>query len=605
MASAKKYLFLIPLTLITIHAFLMNGHYYVYQYLTVGTYLDPIVAKADPSLLKDSLYVHAVNRTGVRLCIIGDLFPSIYQHFDFETFAIVQEIASLFFMLVGIFALTKVISKSSPAGYVATLLYTAALNNWTLGSPSPYLNFFHHSLPYTYPLMVWSMVFFFQKRYPIALMVTGISWNFHPMCTVFLLFAYFTYSLFNRKEFTTKKVLSSIAAFVIPAFPTLIKIPNYLSAGTSYDLIWLTVARWTAWFTCFPSMWPLSWIIRAGLFLLFFIISLFFLPDNKMRKGILMFIVSVGIMCLLGTIFADLYPIPFIIKLSLWRSTVIYLFLALPCIAYLLITMFNRSILLRFLAIAIMILLTGYLQCFKLYYLPVFICFLLVFVYENRLVISFPSLQGRFSLLFIASLFAVFLYQALFDLGSMRLLVFFSFMIIFLQCWRFLELYRRNVITNFLVLTILFVVLFDLGILYHRGGPAIYYHGRIRAKLDSWADIQMFAKKHSAKDDIFIIPPYLNDFGVYSQRATLGDWAEGSNGIYLDQQFNHDWYSRMRDIGWIKLHGAEEGYNNLTTEEIQRAAQKHVAKFVVTEKPKTFELRKLYENERFILYEVL
>jgi hypothetical protein len=266
-------------------------------------------------------------------------------------------------MLAGIFALTKVISKSSPAGYVATLLYTAELNNWTLGSPSPYLNFFHHSLPYTYPLMVWSMVFFFQKRYPIALMVAGISWNFHPMCTVFLLFAYFTYSLFNRKEFTTKKVLSCIAAFVIPAFPTLIKIPNYLSAGTSYDLIWLTVARWTAWFTCFPSMWPLSWIIRAGLFLLFFIISLFFLPDNKMRKGILMFIVSVGIMCLLGTIFADLYPIPFIIKLSLWRSTIIYLFLALPCIAYLLITMFNRSILLRFLAIAIMILLTGYLQC--------------------------------------------------------------------------------------------------------------------------------------------------------------------------------------------------------------------------------------------------
>jgi hypothetical protein len=282
------------LTLITIHAFLMNGHYYVYQYLTVGTYLNPIIAKADPSLFKNSLYVHAVNRTKVRLCIIYDLFPYIYQHFDFEIFAIAQEIVSLFFMLSGIFVLTKVVSGSPIAGYIAMLLYTAELNNWTLGSPALYPNFFHYSLPYTYPLMIWSMVFFFQKKYTLSFLLTGISWNFHPMCTAFLLFAYFIYWLFNRKEFTTKKALSCIAAFVIPALPTLIKIPSYLSAGTSYDPIWLTVARWTAWYTCFPSMWPLLRVIRAGLFLILFLIALLTLPNDSMRKKILTFTLSVG-----------------------------------------------------------------------------------------------------------------------------------------------------------------------------------------------------------------------------------------------------------------------------------------------------------------------
>jgi hypothetical protein len=527
----------------------------------VGTYLNPIVAKADPSLFKNSLYVQAVNRTGVRLCIIYSLFPYIYQHFDFETFAIGQEIVSLFFILAGIFALTKTISGSSIAGYVAMFLYTAELNNWTLGSPSPYLNFFHHSLPYAYPLMVWSMVFFFQKRYQLALMLAGISWNFHPMCTMFLLFTYFIFWIFNRSEFNQKTVLSCILAFIVTALPTLIKTPSYLNEGTPYDPIWLTVARWTAWYTCFPSTWPLSAITRAGLFLILFLIALLALPNHHMRKGILTFTISIGIMCLLGTVFADLYPIPFIIKLSLWRSTIIYLFLALPCIGYLLVKIIGNPSLIRCLVIiTAMVLLTGY--------------------YGSPLTFSH---------------------------GDMRLLLFLSLTIIFFFIHKVLQRlsHLKYFAYNPWILVIGFIILFDLGVLYSKGGPGIYYHGRIQGKIDPWADIQMFAQKHSVKDDIFIVPPYLNDFGIYSLRATLGDWAEGGNAIYLDNQFALEWFSRMNDLGWKKFSGEREGYNNLTTEEIRKAAKKYGVKYVVTEKPKTFELKKIYENEKFISYGTL
>ena len=51
-----------------------------------------------------------------------------------------------------------------------------------------------------------------------------------------------------------------------------------------------------------------------------------------------------------------------------------------------------------------------------------------------------------------------------------------------------------------------------------------------------------------------------------------------------------------------KLHGASEGYNSLTTHDVLQVAKKYGAKFIITEKPKTFKLQKLYENERFILY---
>ena len=151
---------------------------------------------------------------------------------------------------------------------------------------------------------------------------------------------------------------------------------------------------------------------------------------------------------------------------------------------------------------------------------------------------------------------------------------------------------------------VLFVALIDAGVLYFKGGPEIYYHGYFQGRRDPWADIQLFAQKHSAKDDLFIVPTYMNDFGIYSLRATLGDWAEGANAIYLDNQFAREWLSRMKDLGWKEfcIDSNAGGYFNLKTAEVMKAAKKYGAKFIITEKPKTFELQKTYENNQFILY---
>jgi hypothetical protein len=596
--------------LIAVHSFLMNGHHHIYPELNIGTYIDPIVAKADPSLFKNSLYVQAVNRTNVRLSLFYDASGFIIKYFDFETFIIVQEFISLFFMLAGIFTLTKVLFASSFAGYAAALLFTVELNNWTLGSPAPYLNFFHHGLPYAYPLVLWSLVFFFQKRYIPAFIFAGLAWNFHPMCTIFVLWAYFVYLLFKYKNFTAATLLLCAAAFIIPALPILIRAYTYLNNTNQLDLgIWLTTVRWTAWYTCFPATWPALWILRAGLFFSLFLVALYAIPDNSKKRDILIFISSVGILCFSGTVFADVYPIPFVIKLSLWRSTIVYLFLALPCIAYFLTELFNDGIGKRFLAISVMVLLTGYLKCFKLYYFPLFIVFLIYTLYEQRLVKQFSILKNKFSLLFFTStavLFCAGAYRGHFSTQSLNLLLFFSFTLLFLVITNRMGTYmiRKPLVTHKRVTAVvfIFIVLFDCAVLYSRGGPDIYYHGKIRGKVDPWAEVQMAANKLSDKDDLFIIPPYLNDFGLYSQRATLGDWAEGANTLYLDNQFALDWYFRMNDLGWKKLHGAREGYNNLTTQNVLRVAKKYRAKFIVSERPKTFELPKLYENEKFILY---
>lgn len=597
--------------LLTVHSFAMNGHFHVYPELNVGTYIDPIVAKADPSLFKNSLYVQAVQRTSVRLSLFYDASNFIVKNFDFETFIIIQECISLFFMLAGIITLTNVLFGSSLAGYAAALLYTLELNNWTLGSPAPYLNFFHHGLPYAYPLVLWSLVFFLQKRYIPAFVFAGAAWNFHPMCTVFLLWAYSMYVLFHYKEFRAATLLYCGGAFIVPALPMLVRSFSYLGSTSSVDMgVWLTVARWTAWYTCFPSTWLPLWIIRAGLFGVLFLIAVLAVPDSARRRDILIFTVAVGILCLIGAVAAAVYPLPFIIKLSLWRSTIIYLYLSLACIAYFLINLYNDTeIAKRFLVIAVMVLISGYLKSFRLYYFPFFIVFLVYAFHERRLVKRFPVLQGKFSWLFFTGMVVLFCagaYREHFPRQSLNLLLFFCFTLVFLLISDRIARYSAGRLTMstawVTVCAALFIILFDCAVLYSRGGPAIYYHGKIWGKVDPWAQIQMAAKKLSAKDDLFIVPPYMNDFGIYSQRATLGDWAEGANAIYLDNRFALEWYQRMNDLGWKRLHGQVDGYNNLSTADIEQVAKKYGAKFIITEKPKTFALQKLYENKRFILY---
>ena len=73
----------------------MNGHRHVSQTLNVGNYVTPILAKADPSLFKNSQYVQAVNHSNVRLTLFNDISPFIVQYFDLENFTIAVEILSL------------------------------------------------------------------------------------------------------------------------------------------------------------------------------------------------------------------------------------------------------------------------------------------------------------------------------------------------------------------------------------------------------------------------------------------------------------------------------------------------------------------------------
>ena len=598
---------LLLLLVITVHSFLMNGFFHASRVLNVATYVTPIIAQSDPTLFQNSLYVQSLKAKSARLSLMHDLAPSIISRVDFETFAIAQWFFCLFLTLTALFYLGKTISGSALAGYGTALLFSVQLNDWTLGSPAIYINFFHHGLQWAIMLNIFSLVLLLQRRLPGAFLLMGIAWNFHPMSVLFLFFLFAPYWLAHRKAIAFKTLLLCGIAFLLPALPLFIKAVTYLSIPWEYGPEWMTGVRWNAWYTVLPSTWPPSAWFRAGLFFWLFAMGFYTLPPGEIKRDIRLFMITIGVLCAVGTLFAEQFPIPFIMKMSLWRTTWLYIVLALPCIMHLFITQWDPRLLKGFIIVSTLVLLTGYIHYFPFYYLLLFNAFFLLFLVaqpgpgEER-----KGILAKLPFIFFTSLLVFIICQGIFDWGVQGTIIGLGCVLLFLILIKLLETsspLAKN--PSFCIISALaFIVLFDSGLLIYRGGAEIYYHGYVRGERDPWADIQIFAKENTPKDALFVVPPYCNDFGLYSQRATLGDWAEGANILYMDNTFAREWLMRMKDLGWRELFGAEKGYNGLSTEEVVSAAHKYGADFVVTEKPKEFELDTFYENKQFILYRV-
>ena len=217
--------------------------------------------------------------------------------------------------------------------------------------------------------------------------------------------------------------------------------------------------------------------------------------------------------------------------------------------------LWDPSLLKRFLVISTLIVLTGYIHYFPAYYLLLFTIFFLLFICQSSLEKRWAWLPKKMPLLFSALLSPLIIYQSLFNWGMTGTITGLVFVLLSLSLLKLAEksLPFAQYSSAWIIVALLFTVVFDAGILLYRGGTDMYYHGYIRGERDPWADLQIFAREHSQKDDLFIVPPDMNDFGLYSDRATLGDWAEGANILYMDNTFARAWLERMNDLGWHTL----------------------------------------------------
>ena len=582
---------------ITLHSFLMNGYTIQDRHLTVATYFSSIRAALDPSLFHNSIYIQAVERTNLRIGMFYDMLPALTRVADLETIAIIVTFLGLLATVSGLYALAAALTRNHTAGLIAALLYTKALNDWTLGSPAPYLHFFHHGLPFSYPLIIWSMLLFYRKRYTGALLLAGISWDFHTMCTLFILFCYGVYGLCNLRNFSRRTIITSLAAFTLPALPYLIKSFTHLGAGSGHSSLWFEGVRLVAGYTCHPDMWPAALFLRTALFFFFALTGLCLLRNRYCRRFMLCCGAGVAILCLVGTIFADIYPVAFIIKLSLWRSTTIYLFLALPCIALVLLRLSYTGPIGLCTAICTTYVLWGF--------IPGMHYQLLFPLLGSTLILLVRPHKGNSATLAIVTLSAIAATLSATAFAGHKpaaAAIWIGLTILIVAVLRMLACHRTFSSRGIILASILGIIICDAVVLSMTGGPEIYYQGYLRGKPDPWAEVQRETRRLTGTDEVVIVPPFLTGFTNYSERAILGNWAEGSTLLYIDERFTREWFARMHALGWVPGTNPEKAWQNLTTQQLCAAGTQFNAGYAVTEKPKRFDLAPVFENNRYILY---
>ena len=127
--------------------------------------------------------------------------------------------------------------------------------------------------------------------------------------------------------------------------------------------------------------------------------------------------------------------------------------------------------------------------------------------------------------------------------------------------------------------------------------PAAFslFHPPDRFK-ESWRDVQLWAKRNTPRDALFITPPYREGFRIFSERGIVGDWKDGTQQ-YFDIEYSYEWWRRMRDLG-----GGGRGYDSLSEERYIDLARKYGASYLVVPKGRRLDLEKVYENGGYAVY---
>jgi len=119
-----------------------------------------------------------------------------------------------------------------------------------------------------------------------------------------------------------------------------------------------------------------------------------------------------------------------------------------------------------------------------------------------------------------------------------------------------------------------------------------------------WIDVQIWAKANTPEDSIYIIPPYINGFRVYSERSILGCWKDGIISYY-NETFAGIWWERMQDLGYTQKNYKMYNRTIYDSLDFQWLGKKYNASYIVAEQPGIDSvLPRVYENGHYVVFSI-
>jgi hypothetical protein len=585
-------------------------------------------------------------------------------------------IQTLLFLLSVVF-LTQTLFKNKFVTFISVIVISisnlAGLNLSRFGAGYGSLLSFPLFYGYSNAFRFFALGFFLKNKYILCFIFLALSIYCHVNMGLFALAFICGYFLFRPRLFRDKNLVIGMLIFLVLVVPHIFLILSNSNAITSGGI---PVDQWVKSTRIFSFHWyPITMKLFTKnahreffpfLMLCFFFFVALRYQDIKNEKTLKIIVGSIAclIMSLAGVGFSDIYPIPFLIKISLQRSTGLITFLGVLYIIYYLFRKIdNGKIFNIFLASYSLLLLVfskpgiavsplflllysdireGHFGSLKIeayktsigkscYFIMAFLLLMLTLtcIFQNNHKIAnsmfghlwtplqyFNPFSGFDFLLKGGKFkgFPVFIYSVV---GSSLIIV-------------YKHGFRRNK-ANILFINIFFVISLST-VWYHERDQYLRWHNTYSKIASSYLDVQLWAKKNTPTDALFMPDPSHSygwrDFSERSSFGNLREWGYCVIAYNPDYKLYQEGLKRMQEFG-IDIEKIREEdiinsstfiygsklvndirteFYNMKEEQIQYLSNKYSIDYIVMNKQyhkNSFcSFNAAYENQHYIIYKL-
>lgn len=519
-------------------------------------------------------------------------------------------VISLLFIIAGIYLISHFLFNNNLTSFLTIIFIlfgcrTSLGGNWIVcGILIP------SSIATSFAL--FAIYFFMKKRFYISFLLLGIASLFHILIGMLIATILIFYLLITIRNVGFKKTLLSGVCYLSFAIwnilPTILLL-NKPSVNVSSLEVMKIIGHVRASHHYMPFQFSImSYLLFISVMCLF-MLSLKYKPEKEKHKMVMAFISTILAMCVIGTVFVEIIPVPVILKLQLFRMTP-YLIL----FAYMYIANYFRVALTESTNLTNMLINIGVivLFCSSSYFL--IISALLYISYEKlfkQYVDKIANKIGSKKEIYLISLLSIITFVCFYFIISsdfhriFKILFGFGWFLIF-SFMIFSQIAMPKLIKiNKIVLSVSLVCILliaTIGGIYYGGGMQIKGPQKDFNKLDVYEWIRL----NTPKDAVFITPPYIEDFRLGADRAIVVDFK----AFLFGDQSIIEWGSRIADVTnniEFKFRGdrSEElrrGFVSLNESDFIRISKKYHAQYLFIEKPKRLNFKVLYENDKYIIY---
>ena len=330
---------------------------YKYGFGNQGEVIPIHMRLENPDYLSEDYLVNSLQQYNVRTNFSYFMYLNrivTFGVFDYPAIYLFYYIAVSFFSMLGIYFMTEFFSRSK-AYRLCILVLTMITPMISIGGTYLFTRYYRELLPSSFAalFMIWAVYFFLKKRYFTTFFLLALATCFHVLIGILSAIIFGVALIYTLRLKKKKKIVLIIGMYGLLSLPFLMPpIVDMVNSGTvDSDRVAYIIAFFRNPHHYVPSTWDVGPVIRFFVLELIAVALLFTNPIKKSRYlkvSLLIFFLITNLMFLVGYVFVDVYPVSGIIKLQIFRISIlndlIIRIILISSLFYYLHTLFSKRI---------------------------------------------------------------------------------------------------------------------------------------------------------------------------------------------------------------------------------------------------------------------